>query len=164
MKQIQQYPNKDLGPLSGSFLIDWSQSPEVAVYFANDGRNLDSEGAVWIADISAMGAVLHRDITVDEILQLFEKSLRTDKAMGIPLVFCPKNQIACLRSKNQDAIYLAQMDLRCDLEEIWKQFEIEQKIDGGVVLKLVLPKDTNDECTKWLGEHGIDQRFIYPDK
>ena len=164
MKRIQQYPNEDLGPLSGSFLLDWSQRAEIAVYFANNNRNAESEGAVWIADISAMGAVLHRDLAVGEILRLYENSLRADKAMGIPLVFCPKNQIACLRSKNQDAIYVAQMDLRCDLEEIWKQLEVEQHIDESVVLKLVLPKGTNVDCSKWLCDRGINTEFIYPDE
>lgn len=164
MKRIQQYAKEDLAPLKGSFLLDWTQRAEIAVYFANDRRQADSEGAVWVADTTAMGAVLHQDLTVGEILRLFDESLRADKAMGIPLIFCPRNQIACLRARNQGAIYLAQMDLRCDLEEIWKRLEKEQGTNKTVVLKLVLPKSTNDECARWLEAEGICEGFVFPDK
>ncbi len=164
MKRIQQYPEKDMGTLRGSFLIDWSQRPEVAVYFANDGRGCDSEGVVWVADISAIGAVLHQDIQVGEILRLFEDPVRADIPMGIPLVFSPRKQVACDRAKNQDAIYIAQMDLRCDLAEIWKRLESERQGSETVVLKLILPKRTGEECTGWLETNGIDEAFIYPDR
>ncbi len=164
MKNIQQYPNKDLGTLRGSFLVDWTQLPEVATYFANDGRRLDSEGAVWVADMSAMGAVLHQDMQVIEILRLFEDTLRADKSMGIPLIFCPRNQIACVRARNQDAIYVAQMDLRCDLAEVWNKLNKERKDTETVVLKLILPKGTAEECTGWLDAKGIHEAFIYPDR
>jgi len=164
MKQIQQYPKEDLGSLKGSFLLDWTQRAEIAVYFANDGRQDESEGAVWVADADAMGAVLHQDLTVGEILLRFEEALRADKAMGIPLIFCPRKQIACDRTKNQDAVYVAQMDLRCDLEEIWKQLEKERGTKETIVLKLVLPKRTKDECARWLETEGICEKLVYPDK
>lgn len=163
MKRIQQYPKEDLGTLQGSFLIDWSQRPEIAVYFANDGRGYDSEGAVWVADTSAMGAVLHQDIHVGEILHIFEEALRADRPMGIPLVFYPRKQLAYDRAKNQDAIYIAQMDLCCDLAEIWNGLESKLQGSENVALKLILPKGTVEECTDWLEYNGIDEAFIYPD-
>jgi hypothetical protein len=164
MKRMQQYAEEDMGSLKGSFLLDWTQRAEIAVYFANISRQADSDGAVWVADTTAMGAVLHQDLTVGEILDLFQETLRVDKAMGIPLIFCPRNQIACLRARNQDAIYLAQMDLRCDLEEIWRALEEDRGTKENVLLKLVLPKRTNSECAKWLEAHGICEEFISPDK
>jgi hypothetical protein len=164
MKCIQQYPKEDLGTLRGSFLIDWSQRPEIAGYFANDQRGSDSEGAVWVADISATGAVLHQDTQVGEILRLLENAIRTDRPIGIPLVFCPRRQVACAQARNQDAIYIAQMDLRCDLAEIWKRLESERQGCETVVLKLILPKETGEECTEWLEANGVHEAFIYPDR
>ena len=163
MKRIQQYPKEDLGTLRGSFLIDWSQRPEVAIFFGNYKRINGSEGAVWVADISASGAVLHQDTQVSEILKLMEDSILNDKSNGIPLIFCPRRQIACERARNQDAIYIAQMDLRLDLAEIWKSLESKNDGTHSVVLKLILPKGTGKEATDCLESKGINEAFIYPD-
>jgi hypothetical protein len=164
MKRIQQYPKEDIGQLRGSFLIDWSQRPEIGAYFANDFRRNDSDGAILVADIAAIGAVLHQDIQVGDILQTFEEALHSDKPMGLPLVFYPRKQIACARAKNQDAVYIAQMDLRCDLAEIWKKLESERQDSEIVFLKLILPRGTVKECAEWLEAKGIDEAFIYPDR
>ena len=164
MKRIQQYPKEDLGTLRGSFLIDWSQRPEVAVFFANDQRVNGSEGAVWVADISASGAVLHQDTQVIEILKLLEDTILLNKPIGIPLVFSPRRQIACTRARNQDAIYIAQMDLRFDLAEIWKMLESERQGSEAVILKLILPNGTERETSEWLEGNGVHEAFIYPDR
>lgn len=126
-------------------------------------QTIDSH-PVWVADIDAMGAVVHQDIPVVEILRRFEEALRANAPTGIPLVFCPRRQIACDRAKNQAAIYIAQMDLRCDLAEIWRRMESERQGSETVVLKLILPKGTEEECTRWLEANGIDEAFIYPDR
>ena len=164
MKKIQQYPNEDLGPMWGSFLLDWSQNEKVALYFANENRHEHSEGAIWIADVNAMGKVLHRDKPVVEILTLFQDALRNDKQFGCPLVFYPQKQIANQRATNQDAIYVAQMDLRFDLAEIWSHMELESKENEKIFIKLVLPSGTSDKCEEWLLAQNIDKNFIYPDK
>jgi hypothetical protein len=164
MKRIQQYPNEDLGPMWGSFLIDWTQNKKVAMYFANENRNGQSDGAIWIADVNSMGKVLHREKPVIEILSLFQDALHNDKPFGCPLVFYPQKQIACQRAKNQDAIYVAQMDLRFDLAEIWRRKELEVKEKERIFIKLVLPRGTSDKCNEWLSENNIDENFIYPDK
>jgi len=163
MKRIQQYPKEDLGTLQGSFLIDWSQRAEVAVFFANYKRVNGSEGAVWVSDISASGAALHQDTQVSEILKLLEDAILIDKPIGIPLVFCPRRQIACERARNQDAIYIAQMDLRFDLAEIWKSLESKNEGSEDVVLKLILPKGTERETADWLESKGVNEAFIFPD-
>jgi hypothetical protein len=164
MKRIQQHPEEDLGPLWGSFLIDWSQNEKAALYFANEVRHPLMDGAIWIADVNAMGKVLHTEITVEEILGMFQEALHNDKPFGLPLVFYPKIQIASQRANNQDAIYVAQMDLRYDLAEIWIQKEFDLEDDERIFIKLILPKGTQDLCNKWLIENNVTQKFIYPDK
>lgn len=164
MKRIQQYPDEDnIGSLRGSFLIDWSQRLEIAAYFANDNRPDDSDGVIFIADISAMGPVLHQDIKVLDILRIFEEALHHDKPMGLPLVFSPRKQIACERANNQDAIYIAQMDLRCDLTEVWRRLENERQNNEAVLLKLILPRGSVGECSEWLETAGINKAFVFPD-
>jgi len=163
MKRIQQYPKEDLGTLRGSFLIDWTQNEEVAVFFANESRDDEKECSVWIADITAMGNVLHQDITVEEILEKFRNAIHSDIQPGLPLVFYPKNQIKCERANNQDAVYIAQMDLRRDLAEIWRKKEIELNNGQTIFIKLNLPKRTNKQCDKWLFDKAITKNFIYPD-
>ncbi len=161
MKRIQQYPEEDCGTLRGTFLLDWTQNRDVAMFFANELRCSHASGAVWIADITAMGAILHQDMKVIEIMKIMEESIAVDKASGCPLVFCPKKQTACARARNQDAIYMAQMDLRYDLADIWSRMPANGE---SVFLKIILPAGTVHECEAWLAERGITETFIYPDK
>ena len=134
------------------------------MFFANYHRVDGSEGAVWVADISASGAVLHQDPQVIEILKLLEDAILLDKPIGIPLVFSPRRQIACDQARNQDAIYIAQMDLRFDLAETWKMLESESGGIESIVLKLILPKETEREIAEWLEANGVHEAFIYPDR
>jgi hypothetical protein len=164
MKRIQQYPEEDLGTLRGSFLIDWTQNEEVAIYFANESRDYESEGSVWIADITAMGKVLHQDITVEEILGKFQNAIHGDIPLGLPLVFYPRKQIKCERANNQEAVYIAQMDLRNDLAEIWRKKEEELSDGETIFIKLNLPNNSTKQCDEWLLDRKITESFVYPDK
>jgi hypothetical protein len=164
MKRIQQYPKEDLGTLRGSFLIDWTQSQEVGVFFANESRDNEKEGSVYIVDITAMGKVLHQDMAVEKILETFQNAIHGDIPPGLPLVFYPRNQIKCERANNQDAAYIAQMDLRSDLAEIWRKKEMELNNGETIFIKLNLPKKTNKQCDEWLFNKKITNNFIYPDR
>lgn len=161
MKRIQQYPDEDMGPIRGSFLLDWTQNISVAVYFANELRHPRSSGAVWVADLDAMGKILHRDMTVGEMLKRMEEAISNGRPPGCPLVFCPKKQIASERARNQDAIYMAQMDLRYDVAELWSA---KPDIGEQVLLKLILPDRTTKECSAWLKDEGMTETYIYPDR
>lgn len=161
MKRIQQYPKEDLGPIRGSFLLDWTQSWKVATYFANEDRDPDTTGAVFIADTTAMGSILHRDKKVGEILQLFEEAIYNERAVGCPLIFYPRAQILQQRAKNQDAIYIAQMDLRYDLTELWVKM-MESNEEDLLFIKLALPAGTSEECNRWLKEESITRDWLFP--
>lgn len=161
MKRIQQYPAEDLGPILGSFLLDWTQNWKVATYFANENRQPEATGAVFIADITAMGSILHRDKRVGEILQLFEKAIYNERAAGCPLIFYPRAQILQQRAKNQDAIYIAQVVLRYDLTELWVKM-MENNEEDLLFIKLALPAGTSEECSKWLASQGMTKQFLFP--
>jgi hypothetical protein len=157
MKRIQQYPEEDHNHFKGSFVLDWTRNPDVAIYFANESR--EGEGALWILDATATGKTL-QIIKVAEILKKMNVLGRKDESLGAPLLFYPKKQLAYKRAANQDPVYIAQMDLRVDLSEVWENL---QTPDDRIFVKLVLPSGTNEECSRYLEEKGLNRDFIFPD-
>lgn len=159
MKRHQQYPAEDIKILSGTNFLDWSQSSDVALYFANDAR--DSEGALFICDATATGKT-RQLLPVVEILGKIREQLSRGQALGAPLLFSPPVQIVSQRAKNQQVVYFAQMDMRIDLRELWRLSEAEAGQDA-ILVKLVLPRHSQDEVTAYLASKHVDRTFIYPD-
>ncbi len=157
MKHLQQYPEEDSAHFKGTFIIDWTHNPDVATFFANESR--DGEGALWICDATATGKTL-QVIGVEEILKEMDKLGRQDASLGVPLIFHPKKQLTQTRATNQNPVYVAQMDLRVDLSEMWEHLH---KPDERIFIKLILPADTNEECFRYLTEKGITRDFLFPD-
>ena len=158
MKRLQQYPEEDSAHLKGTSIIDWTQNSDVAIYFANESR--DGEGALWICDATATGKTL-QIITVAEILKKMEQSGREDASLGVPLIFHPKKQLVQKRAVNQQPVYIAQMDLRVDLSEVWDNLQINR--EERILIKLVLPSGTETECARYLNNKGITKDFLFPD-
>lgn len=161
MKRIQQHPEENNeGPfrLRGTNLLDWTESSDVAMFFANEGR--DGDGAVYVCDATATGKTL-QIIPVGEILEKMKASGNAGNSLGIPLMFHPRRQVLNQRAKNQKAIYFAQMDLRYDLESVWKIQE-QGLNNETIILKLVLPAGTEAEASADLLKKGITKEFIYP--
>ena len=143
LKRIQQYPEEDTSHLSGSFILDWTQNSDVAIYFANDARN--GEGALWIADVTATGKTL-QIIKVREILQKMADAGERDESLGLPLIFYPNKQLIQKRATNQAPVYIAQMDLRADLSEVWNNLQIDKQGEK-IFVKIVLPTGTEEDCS-----------------
>ncbi len=161
LKRVQQHPNEmQDGPfcIRGTNILDWTKSADVALYFANEGRNGD--GALYICDATATGKT-QQIIPVGGILEKMDKEGNSGKALGVPLVFHPARQILNQRAKNQQAIYFSQMDLRVDLETIWREQE-KGLADQTIVLKLVLPSGTESKVKKYLLGKGITSEFLFP--
>ena len=159
MKRVQQYPDEDGFFLKGTNLVDWSQSSDVALYFANENRTGD--GALFVCDATATGKTLQK-IPLGAVLDKMNAIGNSGKALGVPLLFHPGKQIANQRPKNQQAVYFAQMDLRYDLQQIWELYEREQKAEPTYI-KIILPAGIIDEINSYLMEKRIDSKFIYPD-
>ena len=132
----------------------------MALYFANENR--DGEGAIYICDASATGRTL-QVIPVGEILEKMSTLGNAGKSLGAPLLFCPSKQIKSLRAKNQQVVYFAQMDLRYDLETIWRLREAELE-NETIIIKLVLPAGSEADTRERLAKKGINSAFIFPDK
>lgn len=161
MKRIQQHPEEGQdGPfcLKGTNILDWTASPDVALYFANEKRA--AEGAIYICDATATGNTL-QTISVEAILDKMHEEGNAGNALGGPLMFHPKHQIANQRAKNQQAMYFAQMDLRVDMERIWRLQESELA-NGTIIIKLILPAGTELQVAEYLSNKGITLDFLYP--
>ena len=130
----------------------------MALFFANENRNGD--GSLYICDGTATGKAL-QVIPVGKILEKMDEDGNGGKALGIPLMFSPARQILNQRAKNQQAIYFAQMELRIDLETIWREQE-KQLRNETIVLKLVLPSDSEPQVEEYLLKKGITVEFLFP--
>lgn len=159
MKRVQQYPEEDGFFLKGTNLIDWSQSSKVALCFANENRT--SDGAIFICDASATGKTLQK-LKLGAILDKMKVVGNSGQPLGVPLLFHPHIQVANQRPKNQQAVYFAQMDLRYDLQYIWRFFEKEQGSES-ICLKIVLPSNTVQEIDSYLKDEKIDSSYLFPD-
>jgi hypothetical protein len=160
MKHLQQYPEEDTSHLRGSFILDWTQNLDIGIYFANESRT--GEGALWISDVTATGKTL-QVIPVEEILNKMADAGKRNASLGIPLIFHPRKQLAQKRATNQKPVYVAQMDLRADLFEVWDNLHKRRENSEQIFVKMVLPAGTNEECARYLNERGITKDFVFPD-
>ena len=161
MKRLQQYPDTEdsFFFLKGTNLLDWTQSFNVAVYFANENR--DGDGALYICDATATGKTL-QVLPLGAILDKMSHLGKAGLPLGMPLLFSPPKQILSLRAKNQQAVYFAQMDLRYDLEYMWQRRQSE--LSGETIcIKLVLPAGSEAAVGEYLAKKEITRDFIYPD-
>jgi hypothetical protein len=161
MREFQQYPERDLHHFRGTFFLDWSKLSDVALFFAN--LNREGDGALWICDAVATGKTLQIK-PVGEILDSMDKLCNKAKpdAPGCPLIFHPPMQTPDKRVLRQQAVYIAQMDLRIDLASIW----IEQEVNNSseqIFVKLILPNGTQDDCNTYLMSKGIDYTYLFPE-
>jgi len=157
MKRLQQYPEEDPTYFKGTFLIDWTQKMDVALYFANESRK--GEGALWICDATATGKTL-QVLPVENIMRRMAELGERDTPLGVPLIFHPKRQIE--GSKPECNLHGA-MDLRVDLSEVWNNLH-EQNDNGEVIFyKLILPTATTAECHEYLMNKGITEPFLFPE-
>lgn len=159
MKRMQQFPEEHHPQFKGTNILDWSESSDVALYFANCNRKGD--GILWICDITATGNTM-QILEVGRILEIMKESMYERRPMGCPLVFHPGRQIYNQRAKNQKAAYIAQMDLRFTLDEMWDKMEEESQNHEMIYYKLIIPGGSQDELDGYLISRGVTENFIYP--
>ena len=158
IKHSQQYPESD-SFVKGTFVLDWTTSSDIALYFANQGRS--GAGAVWICDSAETGKTLQVK-RMGEVLELMHLKNLSDTPQGVPLIFHPTVQALHPRAAAQFPVYIAQMDYRCDLADAWFTQEAAL-VESQIFVKLVLPEETQDECTEYLTGKGITREVVYPE-
>jgi len=166
LKNLQQYPEKDKF-ITGTFLVDWSCSRNIALYFATyiekgKTRSVSSEdGALWIYDSVATGDTLQIEKLSKTISKMIDNKNILSAKKTLPLIFHPQKQTLQSRSKGQMPIYIAQMDFRYDLTNVWADYEKENK--KKVFIKLILNKNLKCDAGKYLLSQGVDENSVYPE-
>ena len=160
MKRMQQYPHvePDQNAPPGTPLIDWTSSADIGIFFANRGRLSDQEGALFVLDATATGEV-QQTKSVEEILKTVEAGLY-DQPRSPSLLFSPSKQTNMARAKVQKAQHFAQMDMRFDLEAVWRMLELS--FGRRVLLKIILPAGSNDLFSNQLLD--LTEQFVMPDE
>jgi hypothetical protein len=96
LKNLQQYPEKDYF-VSGTFLLDWSISKDIALYFATyNGRReqrliSQGHGAVWVCDAVATGKTWQTK-KLGNMLSLMSSEEFLNGNKTFPLLFHPQKQ------------------------------------------------------------------------
>ena len=166
LKHHQQYPEHDAG-CPGTHLMDWTLDKDVGLYFATyegrgTGRQITgAEGALWLLDPVPTGKVW-QTLSLEHLLHLMHDSAYQSAQKGqTPLVVCPQHQSLMPRAHAQRPVYVAQMDFRYDLADVWAS--IEQQRTRRVFVKLILTRDVLRGVAEHLEESGVDGSYVYPD-
>jgi hypothetical protein len=165
MKNLQQYPEKDHF-INGTFLLDWSVSKDIALYFATyEGKGKQRiirsiDGAIWVYDSVSTGNTLQTK-TVGEILSLMRSEEFLNAEKTFPLIFHPPKQTYQPRSVNQIPVYIAQLDFRYDVAEMWAGYERQN--NKRVFVKLILKENLKLDAAKYLQSKNVSEDAVYPE-
>ncbi len=169
LKNIQQYPEKytEVPFIQGTNLIDWTNNIEVALFFSvYEGQRGNIKmptchGSLWIYDASSTGKILQTDKT-QRILKLMESSEFLNGGRSLPLMLHPQKQTNQERAKNQKPIYIAQMDFRYDLADVWATYDNTNNGNKSFI-KVHILEDIKKELSKYLEQKGITENYVFPD-
>ena len=89
MKHIQQYIEGRPQQISAARFFSTGPKLEGPRFFANHERLHDEAGAVYIADITEAGRILHRDLSVGDIFEQTSRSLPEGPALRVSLILSP---------------------------------------------------------------------------
>jgi hypothetical protein len=165
LKNLQQYPEKD-SFIKGTFLIDWTGKRDIALYFATfDGRGSSREitnmhGAVWVLDAVATGKTWQTN-KLGELLQLMASPEHFNAEKTFPLIYHPKNQTHQPRAVNQMPVYVAQMDYRYDLADLWAAYENKKK--KRLFITIIMTENLKSDSARYLEKNGLVEELVYPE-
>lgn len=153
-------------------LLDFSQNPLVALYFAC--QNLKVDGAMWIINVDSYDCVTTieymekhniRSWKSDEHLNLVLNSM-TPKDIK-PIYFIP--EYIDVRMNAQASRFMLWPNQRFDFEKILKprdymdfNTDSEQNQFGEFALKLIIPKENKKKILEELDLLGINEKNLFP--
>lgn len=167
LKHVQQYPEKylELPFIKGTNLIDWTNVLDIALYFATfEGQEKNKiissgRGALWVFDGSSTGGILQTDKmkrTMD--LMTSEEFLSGEKTL--PLMFHPQKQTNQQRASNQKPVYIAQMDFRYDLADVWASYDKEK--NNKTFIKIHIQDTIKHDLANHLESKGVSEEHVFP--
>lgn len=167
LKNAQQYPENynSVSFVRGTFLVDWTMSQDIGLYFAvYDGprgsrRIVQTDGALWIYDGSSTGSIL-QEVKLERILNLMTTADFLNGERTFPLMFHPRQQTRQLRAVNQKPVYIAQMDFRYDLADVWASYE--SQANERVFVKIRILQHLKRGVAEYFESQHITEDHVYP--
>ena len=151
----------------GTNFLDFSLNWKIGLFFANRNRLQSDEGALFVVHQKNLGPVFHPGETpFRDIILMLGQAIEQNPAheySGLPRLPWPSaylNNTLDPKPKRQEAIYLAQMDFRKDLELSWKELYAQTK--KQTYIKIVIPANTADEVKAFLTAQGLTEEFLFP--
>ncbi|MCD6381436.1 MAG: FRG domain-containing protein [Candidatus Aenigmarchaeota archaeon] len=164
LKLLQQYPDSESThqKIIGTNLIDWSYDPWIALYFAtNNTKNFENNDAVLYIYNSQNTPNVLQSKKLENVYSLMNDLDYQNCTKGmLPIIFHPQKLISDQRAHNQKAIYVAQMDFRYDLVDVWKRYE--EETGQHIITKILIPENVRHVCRNHLLKLGYNQSYIYP--
>lgn len=154
----------DFEPLGTNF-IDFSFSPKIGLYFANEGRD-SGEGALFMVRKAAVGTMTRNPQEWKDVLSRLRSCLGkspSEMYSWDPILVYPTiqgNNELDPKPKRQEAVYVAQMDFRFDLGMCWDIAREKKGVQAYV--KMILPSDTRQAVQEYLKSFGIDRDYLFP--
>jgi len=165
MVDLRRYPLKD-ALLPGNFLLEMTTSRDIGLYFATyEGMGSDRyigslDGALCIYDPVETDTSLTRPATtVNDLLELLAVPDFLDGDRTFPLLFQPPGRTAADHDSQPAPVYLAQLDFRYNLAEIWAAYE--EQHNQQVFVSLLLTENTKKGVANYLETSGITEEIAY---
>jgi hypothetical protein len=151
----------------GTNFLDFSLNWKIGLFFSNRNRLQLDEGALFVVHQKNLGPVFHPGETPFQDIILRLKQSITQHPLqeypGLPRLPWPTyqwNNTLDPKPKRQEAIYIAQMDFRKDLELSWKELYAQTKKQTYV--KIIIPANTTHEVEEYLTGQGLTEEFLFP--
>lgn len=165
LKNKQQYPEND-NFINGTNLVDWTVSSDIGLYFSTfQGRGQSHQisvgnGAITVFDAVSTGKVMQIK-TLGEVFDSMKSEKFLNAEAGLPLIFHPPRQTTQPRAKNQLPVYIAQMDFRYDLDDMWLSFG--KKHNKKISITMIIKECVKGDIANYLISKGITEDKVYPE-
>lgn len=77
-----------------------------------------------------------------------------------PLMFHPQKQTNQQRASNQKPVYIAQMDFRYDLADVWSSFEKEKNYK--IFIKIHIQDSIKYDLANHIESKGVSEEHVFP--
>lgn len=123
-------------------------------------RVTQTHGALWVLDAVATGKTLQMT-KLEKLFDLMNSTEHLNAEKTLPLIYHPKIQTHQPRAANQMPVYIAQMDYRYDLADLWVAYENEQK--KKLFITLIMLNKLKSTAAKYLAKAGVTEGLVYPE-